>query len=298
MSTAATLALLAEESILSPSAPLAALVEAARQRHGGVQAVLFYGSCRRDGVTTDRIADLYLLVASYREAHGSLLTAVANHLLPPNVYYLEATCEGSVYRAKYAVVTLAQIRRRVSPRALHPYFWARFCQPTAIAWCDDDATRQACVALFAEACQTMLAAALPTAPVADPAGLWQHALQQTYATELRAEDPGRAAVLLAHDRARYESIAAEFIAARAGHARPPAWRARLTWWLRRAIGKPLSILRLCKAAFTFAGGASYLAWKLERHSGVPVPLSAWQKRHPIIASIPLGIRLYRKGVFR
>jgi hypothetical protein len=40
------------------------------------------------------------------------------------------------------------------------------------------------------------------------------------------------------------------------------------WALRRACGKALNALRLAKAAFTFEGGADYLAWKIERHSGV------------------------------
>lgn len=67
---------------------------------------------------------------------------------------------------------------------------------------------------------------------------------------------------------------------------------------RRLIGKPLNVMRLIKAAFTFQGGARYLAWKIERHSGVKVELTPWQERHPILASSVLFWRLYRKGAFR
>jgi len=38
------------------------LVKSARDRVIGVKAALFYGSCLRDGITTNSIADLYLLI--------------------------------------------------------------------------------------------------------------------------------------------------------------------------------------------------------------------------------------------
>jgi hypothetical protein len=58
------------------------------------------------------------------------------------------------------------------------------------------------------------------------------------------------------------------------------------------------VFRLIKAAFTFAGGPSYILWKIERHSGVKHELTPWQRRHPILASTVLFWRLYRKGAFR
>src|SRR3546814_15164359 len=42
---------------------------------------------------------------------------------------------------------------------------------------------------------------------------------------------------------------------------------RRAWALRRAAGKPLNLLRLVKAAFTFDNGADYLALKIERQYG-------------------------------
>ena len=63
-------------------------------------------------------------------------------------------------------------------------------------------------------------------------------------------------------------------------------------WARR------SVLRLIKSAFTFEDGATYLAWKIKRHSGVSFELTPWQKRHPILASGTLFWRIYRAGGFR
>jgi hypothetical protein len=291
-------ALLEAEAAAPASVELEALVAAAMKRHGGVKAVLFYGSCLRDGLSPERMADLYLVVESYRRAHRNPLSALANYLLPPNVYYLEADQGGRTYRAKYAVVSLEQLRRRVGAWAFIPYFWARFSQPTAIAWSDGPDSRRACLDILERAQRRMLAAALPTVLAETPDQLWLHALKQTYATELRAETAGRAAEILQNDRERYEISGAAFLERMEGRPRLPAWCASALWTLRRILGKSLTVLRLVKAAFTFTGGANYLAWKLERHSGVPVKLTPWQKRHPILAGLPMAIRLYRRGAIR
>jgi hypothetical protein len=56
------------------------------------------------------------------------------------------------------------------------------------------------------------------------------------------------------------------------------------WRLRRAMGRPLNIARLAKASFTFDGAARYAAWKIERHTGLAVPVTPWRERHPILAA--------------
>jgi hypothetical protein len=59
-----------------------------------------------------------------------------------------------------------------------------------------------------------------------------------------------------------------------------------------------SVPRLAKAAVTFEGGVDYALWKVERHSGVRVEAGPWQRRHPILAAVPLGWRAWRQGAFR
>jgi hypothetical protein len=73
---------------------------------------------------------------------------------------------------------------------------------------------------------------------------------------------------------------------------------RIAWIVRTVQGKLLSVLRLMKAAFTFQGGADYLIWKIERHSGVKIELTPAQRRHPIWAGLTTFWRLYRQGAFR
>jgi hypothetical protein len=70
------------------------------------------------------------------------------------------------------------------------------------------------------------------------------------------------------------------------------------WGRRRAEGKALSVLRLAKASATYAGGAEYIAWKINRHAGTSIELKPWQKRHPLLAAISLLPRLLKSGAIR
>jgi hypothetical protein len=76
-------------------------------------------------------------------------------------------------------------------------------------------------------------------------------------------------------------------------------RNALRWWKRkRRRGKRYSVLRLAKASLTFAGGADYIAWKINRHAGAGIELKAWQRRHPLLAGLSLLPRLLRTGAVR
>ena len=298
----AVLELIAEESAHEPWPPIAAVAEAARAQQGpGVLAVLFYGSVRRDRDDDGGIVDLYLLAESYAALSGSRLRRAFNALLPPNVFYLETSFGRRRVRAKYAVITLAQFERAVSPKALLPYFWARFGQPVSLIWYRDEASRARVRAALAQAAETLVRSAWPLfeAPP-DSAGFWSRAFTETYRTELRAERKGRRAqqIYEAH-AARYDRLLAAIPEARRGPTGPAArLRARLAWWLRRVLGETVSVLRLLKAAFTCQNGADYLAWKITRHSGVEVRLTPWQRRHPILASAVLIWRLVLRGAVR
>lgn len=294
--------LIAAESAGAAGPSILALADAARRRHGpGIAAVLFYGSCLRSG-NDDGIADLYLLADSYDRIHRSWLMRALNRLLPPNVYYIEAPFEGRTVCAKYALLSLAQFARLVEPRTLQSYFWARFAQPTLIVWTRSRAVRDQVIQALATAVATT---AQETEPLLDPEAdrtvLWPRAFRETYRTELRAEPPDRGVALYEAFADRYDAITRILFSAEASSAnRSPEARRRAErkWRRRRILGKTLSVLRLIKSAFTFEDGATYLAWKIERHSGVSVQLTPWQKRHPILASGTLFWRIYRAGGFR
>ncbi|MGD2056699.1 MAG: hypothetical protein PVJ15_07820 [Gammaproteobacteria bacterium] len=300
-----------------PDSPaLRALVQALRERHGeGVNAILFYGSCLRGGDLYDGLVDLYLIVDSYRACYPDRLGALANWLLPPNVFYTEIPQGGRTLRAKYAILSVADLLHGTSHRWFHSYLWGRFTQPTAVAWCRNESTRRQLNDALASAVHTFLERILPVVPAAGRVrDLWQQGLQLSYGAELRSEQPGRSGVLT--DAALEYYCAATRLAAASlryplhiegnsrearYQARIPATRRRLghvAWWLRRIQGKLLSILRLLKALFTFDGGLDYLAWKLERHSGQHIEIPERVRRYPLIFIWGLFWQLYRRGIFR
>ena len=71
------------------------------------------------------------------------------------------------------------------------------------------------------------------------------------------------------------------------------------WWRRKQLkGKLYSIPRLAKASFTFAGGADYIAWKINRHAGTRIELKPWQRRWPLVAAVTLLPKLLKSGAVR
>jgi len=287
-------ALIAERAAIALDPAVMRICEAAREEFGaGVAAVLAYGSCLRDGAVADGLVDLYVLGDAETGLAQSALSRHANRALPPNVYYLETAWQGEITRAKVATLALAQFETKVTRATANPYFWARFAQPSAIAYARDDEVRNRLVASFAAATDTFLATAQAlSAGSGRTPDLWVNGLRATYATELRPEAASRAETIVAADRAYYDAIGEAWRSLDRPPMRAP------NWTIRRLIGKALSIARLIKAGFTFQGGADYIAWKIARHSQVEIEVKPWHRRHPVLAAIALAPHLYRKGGFR
>jgi len=292
--------------IAQPVHPAALTVaEAIRARHGGIAAILFYGSCMRQPATSpappEGVLDFYVVVDSYRDAYTRRLLAWANALVPPNVFFIVASWEGQPVPAKYAVVSMAQFRHGLSPESVQTSLWARFAQPSRLIWVREAAARTAIEAALADAVVTMVAATAPLLPAdVDAEQLWLRGFGETYRAELRTEGAARARCLYDDARQRYDTITPWALAA-AGHAGGSDRGRRVAqrrWMVRRLVGKTLSVLRLVKAVFTFEGGVDYILWKIERHSGVRLPVSPWQRRHPLLASPVFLWRLYRRGAIR
>ena len=293
--------LIAQE-LAQPVAPaVQAMADAVRARHpqAGV-AVLFYGSCLRkpESLLADSLLDFYLLVDDYRMAYRSALAAFANRLLPPNVFYLEAQHGGAVLRCKFAVISLAQFQAGMSRATDNVSLWARFSQQSRLVWARDSAVARTIAEACAEAALTMLACTLPLLPAdASPEAIWQRALEETYRAELRSEGKHRAAELVGADAERYRRVT-PLGRAIVGDAMPAPEACAAAWRRRRRTSKLLNLARLMKATFTFDGALDYVLWKVRRHSGVVLPVTDWQRRHPLLAAPVLAWRLYRLGAFR
>ena len=70
------------------------------------------------------------------------------------------------------------------------------------------------------------------------------------------------------------------------------------WRALQRRGKWLSVVRLAKASFTYAGGIDYLAWKINRHAGTKIEIKPWQRRWPLVAALTLVPRLMKSGAIR
>lgn len=279
-------------------------------RYGeAARAVLFYGSSLRTGDLTGTLLDFYLLVDDYTHAYGRRWLAVANRLLPPNVFYAEEEIDGVRYRAKYAVLTVHQFHALAGPETFNVSIWARFAQPSLLVWSAPGAVDRV-VAAVSRAPAALLAAALPLLPAgADGRGLWTAAFALTYGSELRAERRGKGLELYDLAPDYYRAITEPALRAAGIRHRREGERlclqhqgsrffGRLLWSLRSLQGKLLSALRLIKASATFDGGIDYLAWKITRHAGVAVDIRPWHRRHPIIGGLVLFWQLRRRGAVR
>ena len=277
----------------------------------GAVAVLFYGSNLRTG-DLGGVLDFYILVERLRPWHGAALPALGNHLLPPNVGYHEWLRDGVTLRAKVAVLTIDQFAQGVAGSGLDTTLWARFAQPARLIWTRDAAAAEAATAAVATAVVTASRWAALLGPEAGTASdYWDAVFARTYAAELRVEKTSRALSLAAHDPARYAkalTLAWQRLGLKQGTAvdgllrpqidRATRQQAAKAWSRRARWGKPLNILRLAKSVFTFAGGADYVAWKVERHSGYRLVLTDWQRRHPLLAAPKVLWTLWRRGVLR
>jgi len=255
------------------------------------RAVLFYGSSLRDREIEGRILDFYLIVSDYRSAYPKRWLAAANRLMPPNVFYFEH----NGLAAKYAVLSEADFEHECSPEAWTVSTAARFAQPSRLVWSADGRAAQRVIDIVSNATPTLLGWTRSVVP-ADCAAieLWKRAFKLTFAAELRAESGDRSAQIVDADRGRYE----RFAESGRTHVDYLGGRGQSWWRGKQRYGKIYSIARLAKASFTFAGGAEYIAWKINRHAGTTIRLRPWQRRHPLLAGLTLLPRLLKSGAVR
>jgi len=280
---------LVEAELSQPVDPrVSAMAEAIADKHGAAsRAVLFYGSCLREKQLDGLMLDFYLIVSDYPSAYDKRWLVKANALIPPNVFPFHH--DGLA--AKYAVLSKADFHRLNGPETRNVSVWARFAQPSRLVWSSDEAAAGRAIDAVARAAPTLLAAA-GGVDGEEPLDWWRRAFSLTYSAELRAERKGRSGSIVDIDPERYRRFSLPAMAA------IPASAAGGGWARRRLQGKLLSVLRLAKASATYAGGAEYIAWKINRHAGTDIELKPWQKRHPLLAAISLLPRLLRSGAIR
>ena len=282
--------LVAEELALPVDPRVTAFAQAIAAKHGEAsRAVLFYGSCLRQKQLDGLMLDFYLIVSSYRAAYAKRWLAAANALIPPNVFHAEH--DGLV--AKYAVLSETDFARLAGSGTRNVSVWARFAQPARLVWASGAKARARTVAAVAQAAPTLLASAGPREGE-KPLDLWRRAFALTYSAELRAERKHKGASVVDLEPDRYLRFGPPALKA----AQSLEGKVATAWRLRRIEGKALSVARLAKASMTFAGGADYIVWKINRHAGTKIALKPWQRKHPLLAAVSLLPRLLKSGAIR
>jgi len=272
-----------------------------------VLGFLYYGSSLRDVDDASKMLDFYVLIDSYKTVHkGRPIRQLINRLIPPVVYYYEREDEnGTLTSCKYSLISLPEFERRASAKALLSVIWGRFSQPSLLYAPQNDAVTQRILTARARAVLHLARSTegLFDAPI-DAVSFWSRGFRESYRTELRPESSdGRSREIVAQYAPRYERLMEIIYGAPndTGHyGLPPASaaRARRQWRLRRIAGKPTAAIRVLCNAMTFDGGLDYVLRKLERHSGVTIEPTPFQRKHPVICSPVLGWKLWRLGAFR
>src|SRR5690348_15924783 len=186
--------LVAEELSASVDPRVSAVAAAIAAKHGPAsRAVLFYGSCLREKQLEGLMLDFYLIVSDYRAAYPKRWLAVANRLIPPNVFYFE---HGGL-ASKYAVLSEADFAHKCSSEAWTVSTAARFAQPSRLVWSADDTASERVTEIVSDAAPTLLGWTL-TATTGNISilDLWKRAFQFTFGAELRAERSDRSAAIV------------------------------------------------------------------------------------------------------
>lgn len=279
---------------------VAAVAAQLATRHGGA-AVLFYGSILRTGDLSG-VLDFYVL-----QAPGTPGGAWGR-LIWPAVSYHELRVGTRVLRAKVATMPLDIFERAAAGLTLDTTIWARFAQPSALVWVKGTAARvRVGRAIEAAIVTAARFAVLHHTGSGRAAEFWQALFRATYAIELRIEPPGRERQLVVDDVRRFDLLL-PLAWTRAGidyrregdtlTARPREGQLRdigAAWMAAAAAGRWLNAARLFKAASTFEGAARYALWKIERHTGVCIPLTSFRERHPVLAAPGVFWTLWRRA---
>ena len=265
---------------------LHAMSDVLRQKHGRAVAILAYGSCLRGVAVSDTLMDFYVLTENLSDVSSNIVSRLACAVVPPNVYYSEIRYEQKTLRAKYAVLPVWLFAQWMNRKTGNPYFWARFSQPSALLYARDQQARQQVVNAISDALRTSFANAKALTADPDALVIWAMGFDATYESELRSERASRAAHIVSASIDYYTEAARHLASEIPLHANQT---------LRKFTGKIWSVLRLIKAAFTFQGGADYIVWKIERHSGEKIVLTEWQRKHPVITGLLMLPTLLRKG---
>ena len=282
----------------APVDPAVAGFAKALAEEAGALAVLFYGSNLRTG-SLDGVLDFYILLPGEQQ----------DRIWPRVSYQERVAADGTPLRAKIATMALSTFAKAASGELLDTTIWARFVQPSALVWAADDKARRGVLDAISSAAQTAARLAVALGPPSGTAqDYWRALFRATYKAEFRVEKAGRENDILSVNAEHFDGLLP--LALTAGGIAHTVTNGRITpditqrersqilkWWKKRqALGKTLNFTRLIKASTTFEGAARYAAWKVERHTGMPVEVTPFREKYPLLAapSVLWQLRQHRR----
>jgi len=265
-------------------------------QEAGARAVLFYGSNLRTG-SLDGVLDFYVLLPGPASEEPRIWPTVSYHERVIGGADPRRVAEGADLRAKVATMRLETFAKAALGELRDTTIWARFVQPCACVWSADDTARAEVLDAISAAATTAARLAVALGPKSGTThDYWGALFRATYRAEFRVEKPGRESDILSVNAQHFAGMLPLALeAAGVGFAMDgkrimprmtDAQRADvLNWWsVRQRMGKPLNFVRLIKASTTFEGAARYAAWKIERHTGMPVKVTPFRERYPLLAA--------------
>lgn len=292
------------------------LVDALVSASGGSsRVVLLYGSRLLDASPDEHSAwDFVVVVDDYRAFYRAMRDAGEIHrpvwlmsalarVLPPNVVAFTPD-EGHEGIAKCLVVSRVDFQRALGPRPPDHFLLGRMVQKVGLAWSrteEDAAWTRACLDGARGRILDWMAPYLEGS--FDAVALGRRMLEVCYGSEFRPEARNRSARVFEPQAEHFREVlsrvlkdasaAGEVEAVAGGYrlVREPGPARRLRWRWHFIRSKARTTARWLKHIVTFDNWLPYISRKVERRTGRPVELSAWERRAPLIFLWPRAIRV-------
>jgi len=284
---------------------------------GSVKAVILYGS-QLLNTSPDRFSayDFVVVVDDYRQFYREMkasqelhrptwLMAGLSSILPPNVIAFTPD-DGRHGVAKCLVVRSDHFERALGPRPPDHFLLGRMVQKVALVWSASGEDAEWIEALLRGTGDGVLDWVGPYLEGSfDAEAVGKRLLEVCYEGELRPEAGNRSHAVFEAQREHFrdrlggalESAAVKgLLEPSDGGFRfkdPPGARARRRWRRYFFRSKVRSTARWFKHIVTFDNWLPYIARKVERRTGMPVELTPWERRVPLIFLWPRVIRVLR-----
>ncbi len=284
---------------------------------GAVRAVVLYGSHLLNTspgrfsaydfvVVVDDYRHFYRAMKASHELHRpTWLMAALSRVLPPNVIAFTPD-DGRHGIAKCLIVRRDHFERALGPRPPDHFLLGRMVQKVALVWSASSGETEWFERALTGAYEGVLEWVGPYLDgTFDAESVGRRLLEVCYAGELRPEASNRSQSVFeaqrAHFRARLTGVL-EIAAVRGALDRveggfrfkePPAPAVRRRWRTHFLRSKARSTARWFKHIVTFDNWLPYIARKVERRTGMPVELTPWERRAPLIFLWPRVIRVLR-----